>query len=91
LRKLEGSRYKAADTKYKEGFKSTDEERVKERCNEILNDLNLSVQGGKTSCAKAEKRRSSVGAIDTKHVDNDDTCNDQDPFNFSENSNGAVF
>ena len=74
--RLEGVHYKMAEKKYKEDFKLTDEERVKQGCNEILNKLGLGVHNGKVSIEN--------GVDEEKNVNPDDTCFDQDEFDLSE-------
>lgn len=43
LMKLENVSYSKAELKYRQGFKRTEEEIIRQRCNEILNKLNASL------------------------------------------------
>lgn len=86
LRKLEDLTYKKAENKYKKGFKRTDEEKLKQRCNEILNNLPKAEQNEDSNSTYYElENLSEIPDTNTKDVENnvnkdnlEATCNDQE-------------
>lgn len=76
--------YSKAEAMYKQGFKRTDEERIKQRCNQILNNLD-----DKTS-NESSLNTSDLSESIPKKIENDsmmpkfeDSCIDQEENNIT--------
>ncbi|CAF0703869.1 unnamed protein product [Brachionus calyciflorus] len=82
LRKMYNLTYSRAELKYKQGFKRTDEERIKQRCNIILNNLesksdkNSSMNDSENGVVESKKEEidSSVDKLEDTYLDQEESC-----------------